>query len=66
MTTHALSGFPQHSRICMEFQPLVADSGWNSKALQGVFLNGLSDQIKDEFAAKDDPVGLDPLISLAT
>lgn len=45
---------------------LTADSGWNAEALQGVFLQGLSNKTKDELVARDDPTGLDPLVSLAT
>lgn len=45
---------------------LKTDSRWNDEALQGVFLQGLSDDIKNKLVAMDDPQGLDPLVSLAT
>lgn len=48
----------------VEFWTLTADSKWNDKALQGIFLHGLSDQIKDGLAARDDLAGLNPLVSL--
>lgn len=50
----------------MEFKTVAADSGWNDKSLQGVFLNVLSDQVKAELGRRDDNDSLDLLISLAT
>lgn len=44
---------------------MAAESGWNAEALQGVFLKGLSEQVKDELVARVDPASLDILISLA-
>lgn len=50
----------------MESRTLGTDSGWNDEALQGVFLNGLGNQIKEGLMERDDPGSLDSLISLAT
>lgn len=47
------------------FRVLAAESGWDEEALQGVFLNGLCKQMKDELAMKDKSYCLDTLISLA-
>ena len=45
--------------FAVEFRTLVAESGWNKEALQGVFLNALGGDIKEELTY------LDQLISLA-
>lgn len=50
----------------VEFQTLVADVGWNDEALQRIFQNGLSNQVKDELAARDEFHALDSLIFLVT
>lgn len=42
------------AEFSVEFRTMAADSGWNDKALQGLFLSGLSEQLKDELAARDD------------
>ncbi|XP_029688387.1 uncharacterized protein [Takifugu rubripes] len=49
-------------RFCI----LAARSGWNDAALQGVFTQGLSDDLKDELAAREQPETLEALIGLAT
>lgn len=49
----------------VEFRTLAAEAGWDDSALQTVFLNGLSEQLKDELALKDDSENLDTLISTA-
>lgn len=37
----------------VESRNTAAESSWNDTALQGVFLRGLSDQVKDELAIKE-------------
>ena len=49
----------------IEFWTLAADSKWNDEALQGAFVNGLSDPVKDELAVRDEPTNLHSLVSLA-
>lgn len=49
----------------VEFRTVAAETGWNNVALQGQFLQGLDDSIRDELAARDEPEILDDLISLA-
>lgn len=49
----------------IEFRTLAAESDWNSSSLTDAFYNGLSDDIKDELAARDPPTGLDALIATA-
>lgn len=39
----------------VEFWTLAVDSKWNDEALQGAFLNGLNEVIKDELATRDEP-----------
>uniref|UniRef100_A0A674MXQ5 Gypsy retrotransposon integrase-like protein 1 n=1 Tax=Takifugu rubripes TaxID=31033 RepID=A0A674MXQ5_TAKRU len=50
----------------IRFRILAARSGWNDAALQGVFTQGLSDDLKDELAAREQPETLEALIGLAT
>lgn len=49
----------------VEFRTLAAEAGWDESALQSVFLNGLSEQLKDEMALRDDSDDLDSLVSTA-
>lgn len=49
----------------IEFRTLAAEAGWDDSALQTVFINGLSEQLKDELALKDESTDLDSLISTA-
>lgn len=47
------------------FWTLAADSKWNEDVLQGAFLNGLNEVVKDELAVRDEPNDLNGLVSLA-
>uniref|UniRef100_A0A8C6UCE1 CCHC-type domain-containing protein n=1 Tax=Neogobius melanostomus TaxID=47308 RepID=A0A8C6UCE1_9GOBI len=49
----------------VEFRTLAAEAGWDDAALMSVFTNGLSEQLKDELAVKDEYEDLDSLISAA-
>lgn len=49
----------------VEFRTLSAEAGWDDAALQTVFVNGLSEQLKDELALKDEFSDLDSVISTA-
>lgn len=49
----------------VEFRTLAADSKWNDEDLKGAFLNGLSEQLTDELASRDEPTNFDYLVSLA-
>lgn len=55
MLAHSLQGPYSVAECSVEFRSLGANSGWNDESLKGVFLNGLSDQVKDELAARDEP-----------
>lgn len=44
---------------------LTAGAAWNEPALQGVFLQGLSDQLRDERALCDQPHDLNARVTLA-
>ncbi len=59
------AGVRSAAEFSVEFRTVAAESGWNAEALLGVFLKGLSDQLKDELAARDDSTSLDALITLA-
>ena len=50
----------------MTFQILAVESGWDESALQAVFLKGLSGDIKDELAVRDETSSLRELMELAT
>lgn len=54
------------SQYAIDFCILAAESGWDDTALQGVFMRGLTDGVKDELAARDETNSLEELISLAT
>lgn len=47
-----------------EFRILAAESGWNKIALLGVIIHGLSKEIKDKLATRDEMDSLGNLISL--
>ncbi|KAK7938999.1 hypothetical protein WMY93_002325 [Mugilogobius chulae] len=49
----------------VEFRTLAAEANWDDMALQTVFVNGLTEQLKDELALKDESDSLDSLISTA-
>uniref|UniRef100_A0A8D0CUG7 Gypsy retrotransposon integrase-like protein 1 n=1 Tax=Sander lucioperca TaxID=283035 RepID=A0A8D0CUG7_SANLU len=52
------------AEMAVEFRTLAAVSGWNDEALQGVFINALSETLKDELVSHDESPTLDNLISL--
>uniref|UniRef100_A0A096LQ27 DUF4939 domain-containing protein n=1 Tax=Poecilia formosa TaxID=48698 RepID=A0A096LQ27_POEFO len=52
------------SDFAIDFRIKAAASGWNPIALKSAFFHGLNDQIKDEFAALDEPESLDEFINL--
>ena len=49
----------------VDFRTLAAEAGWDDAALQTVFINGLSEQLKDELALKEDSNDIDSLVSTA-
>lgn len=49
----------------VDFRTLAAEAAWDDSALQSVFVNGLSEQLKDELALKDESKDLDDLITTA-
>ncbi|XP_050924947.1 uncharacterized protein LOC108874699 [Lates calcarifer] len=49
----------------VDFRILAAECGWDEGALQGLFLRGLSEELKDELASRDETSSLEELISLA-
>ncbi|XP_038844002.1 uncharacterized protein LOC120043485 [Salvelinus namaycush] len=58
------SGSPSVAEMACEFRTLAAESGWNDEALQGAFRNALTETLKDELVSREEPEGLDKLISL--
>lgn len=53
------------AQYALDFHIASAESGWDQRALQGAFFHGLSENIKDELAARDESSNLGSLISLA-
>ena len=51
--------------FAVEFQTLAVESGWNEEALQGVFLNALGSDVKDELTSREESSDLEHLIALA-
>ena len=50
--------------FAVEFRTLAVESGWNEEALQGVFLNALGSDVKDEFTTREESSDLEHLIAL--
>ena len=48
----------------LAFRTLAAEGTWNPDALLVTFLHGLSEEVKDELAARELPTDLDSLITL--
>ncbi len=53
------------SQYAISFRILAAESGWGDAALRAVFSKGLSEEIKDELAIRDESTTLNDLIDLA-
>lgn len=53
------------SQYAITFCILAVESDWNNCRLKAAFLKGLSGEIKDELAVRDDPPSLNQLIDLA-
>lgn len=53
------------SHYAINFRILAAESGWGYSTLQTIFLQGLSGDIKDELAVREDYTSLNQLIDLA-
>lgn len=51
------------AKFVVEFR--IVESGWGETALQAAFVCSLSEEVKDELAAKDESTNIDSLISLA-
>ena len=49
----------------VDFRILAADAGWCDQSLRGVFINALSEQMKDELASRDDSTDFESLVTLA-
>lgn len=54
------------AQYAIDFRILAAESGWDDTALQGVFIKGLNERVKDELAARDETNSFEELISLTT
>ncbi|KAG5281322.1 hypothetical protein AALO_G00069940 [Alosa alosa] len=53
------------SEFAIDFQTLATSTSWNAGAIFDTFLNGLSDEIKDELVSHDLPSTCEELIDLA-
>lgn len=53
------------AEYAIEFQTLAAESGWNGESLQAVFVNGLSELLKDELVSHPVSKDSEDLISLS-
>lgn len=63
-TTETIGTYTGNQFCCSDFRILAAESGWDDTALQGFFLRGLAERVKDELAARDGTESLKELISL--
>ncbi len=57
-------GLRSVAEYAIEFRTLAVESGWNDESLLAVFINGLSERLKDELVTHPEPVNLDNLIAL--
>ena len=62
---HMHQGRRSVSDFAIDFQTLATSSGWNPEALFDTFLNGLSEEIKDELVAHNLPDTCEGLVDLA-
>lgn len=53
------------SQYALDFRILVAECGRDQTTLQSVVLKGLSDEFKDELAARDETANLEEFVGLA-
>ena len=51
--------------FAVSFRIFAAETGWDEAALQGVFSQGLAENIQDKLATHNDTPSLEELISLA-
>ncbi|KAI3366500.1 hypothetical protein L3Q82_000476 [Scortum barcoo] len=67
--SRALLGLSQKGRrvidYAIEFCTLAADSGWNAAAINDAFVNGLSEDIKDQLAPRELPPHFEDLVDIA-
>ncbi len=56
---------PSVAELAVDFRTLAMESGWNQEALTVAFNRALSDEIKDELAARDPATDLESLIDMA-
>ena len=57
-------GSQSAANYSVDFQILANECGWDEKALKAVFIHGLSDDLKDELATRDEPQNLHDLYTL--
>lgn len=50
------------SQYTIDFRILATECSWDQIALEGVFLKGLSEEIKDDLATRDETSSLEKLI----
>lgn len=62
---HIRQGRRSVSDYAIQFRTLATSSGWNADALYDTFLNGLSEDIKDELVTRELPADFDALVGLA-
>ncbi|KAI4874420.1 hypothetical protein NFI96_032055 [Prochilodus magdalenae] len=49
----------------LTFHTLAAESGWDKKALKGIYHQSLNESLKSELACRDEPLSLSQLIQLS-
>ena len=62
---HIRQGNRSVSDYAIDFRTLASSSGWNTDAQFDVFLNGLSETIKDEVITQEPPTSFDAVVDLA-
>lgn len=57
-------GFQSAANHAIEFRILAAETVWKEPALVSLFRHGLSDELQDELAAREEPETLEQLVAL--
>ncbi|KAK3517551.1 hypothetical protein QTP70_012622 [Hemibagrus guttatus] len=57
-------GIRSMAAYTIDFRTVAASSGWNEQALQAAYVQGLSEELKDELADRDPPNDLEALYEL--
>lgn len=61
---HLRQGRRSIADFLIDFRIAAAEAGWSDRALHGVYLHSLNDEMKDHLASRDEPATFEELVSL--